>query len=163
MATTSGHFSSPFLLATLFSPLFPHDPTLQPLVTDVLFPRKVHGLQPLQGSQRLVSVIFQSLGYVHLVWAPSYSARKAPLLWIQCPSGGTPFIPSVPSPVLTAHTVFTLCILDQCFSLYTGCLFQHTHEGPGRWGEQNIKKVPAPKNSEKYKRAHIVAHYSFYN
>lgn len=133
MATTSGHYSSPFPLATLFFPLFPHDPTLQPLMTDVLFPRNVHGLQSLKGSQRLVSVIFQSLGYVHLVGAPSYSARKASLLWIQCSSGGTPFPQSHPQcslHVLSSHCAFSARVSPSTQDAYFGT---HTkaQEGEG--------------------------------
>lgn len=47
------------------------------------------------------------------------------------------------------------------FSLYTRYLFWHKQKAQrkfsknkGRWGEHNIKKVPAPKNSEKRTRSH---------
>lgn len=115
------HYQWPFLfpisLSHSFSPLFPHDPTLQPLMTDVLYPRNVHGLQPLMGSQRL--------GSVHLVGASSYSARKASPLWIQCPSGDTPFPQSHPQcslHILSSHCAFWTRVSpstqDACFGTH---------------------------------------------
>lgn len=83
----NGHYQWQFLFPISFSHsspclYFPYDPTFHAFRAEVLFPWNIHGFQPLNGSQRLVSVIFQSFSRSALLHClESFSAMNTVLHW----------------------------------------------------------------------------------
>lgn len=137
MATANGHFSSPFLVDTLFTPWFPSWPSPSASHEWCLLPRE-HPWAPApkrkpKANQRgfPITVLCAFGGN------PSYYAWKAFRLSMQCPSGHCrEFLPLHKMPI---------------------CLFaygRNTKPRKVRGTQHNIKKVPTPKNSEKHKRPH---------